>query len=388
MDIRRCRNVNDFRLLAKARLPAAVFHYLEGGADDERTLHWNTEAFEHYELISRSLQDVSDIDLSTRVLGMNLASPVIFAPTGVSRLFHQDGERAVTLAATKSGSLYTLSTLSTVNIEEVAELNSGPKMFQIYIHRDRGLTDEFLQRCRAAGYQALCLTVDTPLAGNRERDIRTGMTMPPRLTPGSLLDFLCHPYWLFNNVVRSKIEMANLVNRISGRGDVRSLIAYVNEQFDRSVHWDDAATLIKKWNGPFAIKGILSVDDAIRAADTGATAVIISNHGGRQLDGTPAAIDCLEEIVDAVGDRLEVILDGGIRRGTHVLKALALGANACMIGRPYLYGLAAAGQKGVEQVMDLLLGEIERNLALIGCAKLSELNSAYVRRRRNVIQAG
>lgn len=381
MNIERCRNVQDFRLLAKKRLPAAVFHYLDGGADDELTLGWNTKGFEHYELLTRSLEDVSRIDMSVEVLGQQLSSPLIFAPTGVSRLFHHDGERATASAAKACECLYSLSTLSTVSIEELAQVNDEAKMFQIYIHKDRGLTYEFIERCRATGYKALCLTVDTPLAGNRERDIQTGMTMPPKFTLKSLVDFLLHPYWLFNNLLREKIDMANLVHKAHDNTGAKTLIEYVNGQFDRSINWKDAEALVREWNGEFAIKGILSAEDARRAADIGATAVIVSNHGGRQLDGTAAAVDCLADIVDVVGERVDVILDGGIRRGTHVVKALALGAKACMIGRPYLYGLAAGGEKGVIRVIELLHKEIERDLALLGCASLSQLHSGFIRRR-------
>jgi L-lactate dehydrogenase (cytochrome) len=325
------------------------------------------------------LVNVSNINLETTILGQKIDWPVFLSPTGMSRLFHHDGERAVASAACKSGTLYTLSTLSSINLEDIGGHTNGPKMFQIYIHRDRGLTLEFIERSRAAGYDALCLTVDMPVAGNRERDLRTGMTMPPNMSLESIISFACHPEWTLNYLFHKKFGLENVRHRISkGSANASSVIDYVNEQFDTSITWDDAEKVIAAWGGPFAIKGITSAKDALHAINIGATAVIISNHGGRQLDSAPAPFDCLQEIVETVDGRAEIILDGGIRRGTHVLKALALGANACMIGRPYLYGLAAGGEKGVIRVLSLLRQEIERNMALIGCTDISELNHSFL----------
>ena len=375
MTIQACHNISHFRRLAQRRLPAAMFHYIDGGGDDEVTLRRNTTAFEQCRLMPRYLVDVSAVDTRTKVLGKTLEWPVFLAPTGMSRLFHHGKELAVARAAAKSGTLYTLSTLATTSLEDVAKATTGPKMFQIYILKDRGLTSEFVQRCKAAGYDALCLTVDMPVAGNRERDKVTGMTMPPKFGLGSLLNFAMHPGWSLNFLRHPDFRLANVVHRVDALGGgTMPLIEYVNSQFDRSVTWDDVAWLAKQWNGPFVVKGIQAVDDVRKARDAGATAVMISNHGGRQLDGAPAPIDCVAPIRDAVGDGLELIVDGGIRRGTHVIKALALGANACSIGRGYLYGLAAGGEAGVARSLSLLRAEIERDMALLGLRDIAAIN--------------
>lgn len=379
MRIDRCHNIADFRRLAKARLPAPLFHYIDGGADDEVTLRTNTAAFDQCRLVPDALADLSDMDLSTTVLGQKIAWPVFLSPTGMNRLFHHDGERAAARAAASLSTMYSLSTMATVSIEEIGAISDAPKCFQVYIHKDRELTYEFVDRARAANFSALALTVDTLVAGNRERDRVTGMVMPPRLTAASLLSFATHLDWAYNYLTHDKFELANVASRIRrGTDSLTSVIDYVNSQFDRAVTWSDAEQLIARWDGPFAIKGIMSVEDARRAADIGATAIMISNHGGRQLDGAAAPFEQLPAIADAVGDRIEIILDGGVRRGSHVLKALAMGARACMVGRGYLYALAAAGQPGVERALTLLRDEIERDMILMGCANLAELTRAKI----------
>jgi len=373
--IKDCNNTEDFRRLARKRLPAPLFHYIDGGADDEITLRRNTEAFNNVRLIPDALADLSHMDLSTTVLGQKIGWPVFLSPTGMTRLFHHDGERAVCRAAHKFDTMYSLSTISTVSIEEVGALTPGPKCFQLYIHKDRGLSLDFVERCKAAKFSALCLTVDTLVAGNRERDLVTGMVMPPKLTLSSLFSFATHPDWAWNYLTHEKFRLANVAGKIrAGTNSLTSVVGYINDQFDRSITWQDAGKMIQAWGGPFAIKGVMSVDDAKRAVDIGATAVMISNHGGRQLDGSTAPFDQLPAIVDAVGDKLEVILDGGVRRGTHVLKALSMGAKACMIGRGYLYALAAGGQPGVERALGKLRQEIERDMVLMGCSTVAELN--------------
>ncbi len=379
MRLSRCHNIADLRRMAQQRLPAPMFHYIDGGSDDEWTLRRNTTAFEDYELIPNYLRDISAIDLGTSLLGQKLAWPVFLAPTGMSRLFHHEAEPAVARAAQKFGTLYTLSTMGTTRIEEIATQGAGPWMFQIYILKDRALTTEFVDRCRAAKYHALCLTVDTALAGNRERDRVTGMTLPPRFSLKSFASFAAHPRWAWNLLKNPNFQIANVAHRVGDLGTV-SLIDYVNAQFDRTVTWEDVAWLVKQWGGPFVLKGIQSPADARRAVEVGASAIMISNHGGRQLDGAPAPIDCVGPIRDAVGDRLELIVDGGVRRGTHVLKALALGANAVSIGRPYLYGLASGGQAGVERALGLLKSEVERSMALLGCRSIAEIGPGHVRR--------
>lgn len=370
-----CHNTADFRKLAKKRLPAPLFDYIDGGADDESTLRRNTEAFSNVRLIPNALADLSSMDLSTEILGQKIDWPVFCAPTGMSRLFHHEGERAACRAAHAAGTMYSLSTLSTVSIEEVGALTPGPKCFQIYIHKDRELSYDFIQRCKEAKFSALCLTVDTLVAGNRERDLYSGMVMPPKFTLSSLLSFMAHPAWAFNYLTSEKFQLANVAGKVSlGTSKLVSVIDYLNSQFDRSITWKDAEEAINAWGGPFAIKGVMSVEDAKKAVDIGATAIMVSNHGGRQLDGATAPFDQLPAIVDAVGDKIEVILDGGVRRGTHVLKALAMGAKACMVGRGYLWALAAGGQPGVERALSKLRQEVERDMILMGCSSPADLS--------------
>ena len=382
LSLSRCNNINDLRSLAKRRLPRSMFHYIDGGADDEVTLRRNTDAFDEYEIQPRFLRPVDKIDTTVTLFGKKLDVPFFIAPTGMSRLFHHTKENAVARAAAKFGTAYSLSTLGTASLEEIAKETDGPKIFQIYILKDRELTQEFVDRCKAANYDVLCLTVDVPLAGNRERDKVTGMTMPPRFTMKSLFSFFTHLNWSFNLLLHPDFRLANVVHRVDALGKgAMGLIEYVNGQFDRTVTWDDAARLIQQWGGPFVIKGILTAEDAKRAREIGATALMISNHGGRQMDGVPAAIDCLASIKDVVGSDMELILDGGIRRGTHILKALALGADAVSIGKAYLYGLAAGGQKGVELALQILKDELERDMALMGCGTIQELSTEFVKHR-------
>ncbi len=374
MNLNHCINIRNLQQMASRRLPRPIIDFLEGGAEDEWTLGENTRAFERYPLVARTLVDISRVDLSTRLLGQDLDWPVIVAPTGASQLFHVDAEPAVARAAAETGTLYTLSTMSNTSLEDVGTASDAAKAFQLYVFRDRSRVESLVERSRAAGYRALVLTVDTPLSGNRERDRANGMSIPPRWTARNVLQFAGKPAWSLNAKLRCRFELANFSD--VGAGDTHGLaLDYVNRQFDRSVTWEQAAWLAKLWNGPLAIKGILSPGDAQRAADIGATAVWISNHGGRQLDGVTAAVDCLPAIRRAVGKDIEIILDGGVRRGTHVLKALALGANACAVGRPCLYGLAAAGQAGVTLSLSILRAELERAMALAGCPTLADVNS-------------
>ena len=379
MNLKDCHNYNDFRKLAKKKLPLPIFHYIDGGSDDEVTLNRNTESFNDCDLIPNVLADVNNIDLSTTVLGQKIDFPLFPSPTAMHRLYHYEGERASARAVEKMGTIFGTSTMGTVSIEEIAKVNKGPKLFQLYIHKDRGLTDNLIERCKKAGFNSMCLTVDTVVAGNRERDRRTGFTTPPKLTLGSLLSFAAHPGWTINNLIHEKFELANIVHMTQkGTSIDKSVIDYINEQFDPAMNWKDAEYCVKKWNGPFALKGVMSVEDAKKAIDIGCTAVIISNHGGRQLDGSRAPFDQLAEIVDAVGDKIEVILDGGVRRGTHVIKALSLGAKACSFGKGYLFALAAGGQKGVEVILEKMKEEIYRDMTLMGCKTVSELNRSKV----------
>ena len=378
--VEHCYNIAELRKLAQKRLPAPMFHYIDGAADEEWTLRRNTAAFDAYEFQPRCLVDVARIDMSATVFGERIEWPFFCSPTALSRLFHHEGERAVARAAHAAGTFYSLSSFSSMSIEEVAALSPGPKAFQVYVLKDRGLTREFLQRAREAGFKALQLTVDVAVSGNRERDIVTGMTVPPKLSLMSLIDIALHPAWVYRHLTTPKIEMANVAHRPPpGSEKLGGIIQYLNNQLDRSVTWDDAEWMIGEWGGPFAIKGVMTAADAKRARAVGATAVMLSNHGGRQLDFSPAPFDTLKEVVDAVGGTLDIILDGGVRRGVHVLKALALGATACSGGRPYLFGLAAAGERGVAQALKILRTEIERDMALLGCARLADIDASLVR---------
>jgi len=383
MKLKDCHNFEDFRKLAKKKLPSPIFHYIDGGADDEVTLNRNTSSFNDYDLVPSVLNDVSNVDISTTVLGEKIDFPLFPAATAMHRLYHHEGEVASAKAAEKMGTIFGTSTMGTVSIEEIAKVNKGPKLFQLYIHKDRGLTDNLLERCKKSGFSSMCLTVDTVVAGNRERDRRTGFTTPPKLTLGSLLSFALHPGWTINNLTREKFKLANIIHMTQkGTSIDKSVIDYINEQFDPAMNWKDAEYCVKKWNGPFALKGVMSVEDAKKAIDIGCTAVMISNHGGRQLDGSRAPFDQLAEIVDAVGDKIEVILDGGVRRGTHVLKALSLGAKACSFGKGYLFALAAGGQKGVEKILENMKTEINRDMKLMGCKNVGELNRSKLIHRK------
>ena len=383
MKLKNCYNFDDFRKLAKQNLPSPIFHYIDGGADDEVTLNRNTDSFNDCDLIPNVLSDVSNVDLSTTVLGQKIDFPLFLAATAMHRLYHHHGERATAKAAEKMGTMFGISTMATVSIEEIAKLTSGPKLFQLYIHKDKGLTDNLIERCKQTGFNSMCLTVDTLVAGNRERDRRTGFTTPPKLTLSSLLSFALHPGWTLNNLLHEKFKLANLIHMTDKGSSIdKSVIDYINEQFDTSMNWKDAEYCVKKWGGPFALKGVMSVEDAKKAIDIGCSAIMISNHGGRQLDGSRAPFDQLAEIVDAVGDKIEVILDGGIRRGTHVLKALALGAKACSFGKGYLFALGAGGQKGVEAVLEKMKAEIERDMILMGCRSIKELSRSKIAFRK------
>jgi len=379
MNLKDCHNVKDFRKLAKKKLPAPIFHYVDGGADDEITLKRNTDSFNKCDLIPNVLTGASDIDLSTTVLGQKIDFPLFLSATAMHRLYHHEGERATARAADKMGTMFGISTMSTTSIEDIGNLTKGPKLFQLYIHKDKGLTDNLIDRCKKSGFKSMCLTVDAVVAGNRERDHRTGFSTPPRLTLGSLLSFALHPTWSLNYLFRKKFELSNVIHTTDKGSKIdQSVMNYMNEQFETKMSWSDAEYCVKKWGGPFALKGVMSVEDAKKAVDIGCTAIIISNHGGRQLDGSRTPFDQLTEIVDAVGDKIEVILDGGVRRGTHVLKALALGAKACSFGKGYLFALGAGGQQGIELLLQKMKAEINRDMILMGCKSIKDLNRSKV----------
>lgn len=380
--LKHCHNVADLRLLAKQRLPGPIFHYIDGAADDEVTYRRNTEAFEDCDLVPNVLAGVEEIDMSVQVLGQKLAMPLFCSPTALQRLFHRDGERAVARAAEKFGTYFGVSALGTVSLAEIGKLIRTPKLFQFYFHKDRGLNDAMVERAQAAGFDALALTVDTITGGNRERDLYTGFTSPPRLTLKSLASFALHPGWARDYFFGEPFELAELKDFVEQGSNVSvSVGEYFGGMLDQSMNWSDAEALRVKWGGPFCLKGIMSVADAKKAIDIGADAIMVSNHGGRQLDGSRAPFDQIAELADAVGDQIEIICDGGIRRGSHVLKALAAGARACSGGRMYLYALAAAGQPGVEKALGNMKAEIERDMKLMGVTRVDQLNRDMLRYR-------
>ena len=380
--LKNCHNVEDLRLLAKQRLPGPIFHYIDGAADDEVTYRRNTSAFDDCDLVPNVLAGVENIDMSVTVMGQKLAMPVFCSPTALQRLFHHDGERAVARAAEKFGTMFGVSALGTVALKEIGDMISTPKLFQFYFHKDRGLNDAMVERAQEAGFNALALTVDTITGGNRERDLYTGFTSPPRLSLRSLMSFVVHPSWALNYFFREAFELAELKDFVQQGSNVAVSIGdYFAEMLDQSMNWADAEALRAKWNGPFCLKGVMSVADAKKAVDIGADAIMVSNHGGRQLDGSRSPFDQISEISDAVGDKIDVILDGGVRRGTHVLKAIAAGARACSGGRMYLYSLAAAGQPGVEKALQNLRTEIERDMKLLGVTNIAQIDRTMLRYR-------
>ena len=380
--INSCHNFKDFRNLAKSRLPSPIFHYIDGAADDEVTYRRNTEAYDQCDLVPNVLTGVENIDMSTTVMGQKLDLPIYCAPTALQRLFHPDGVIGVGKAAEKFGTMFGVSSLGTASIEEIANLISTPKLFQLYVHKDQGLNDYLIDQCKEHNFDTMAVTVDSSVGGNRERDLYTGFTIPLNLSIRSIISFATHPAWAFNYFTKPKWELSNLNKHVTeGTNLMTSIGDYFTKMLDNSLSWKKIEEINQKWGKPFAIKGIMSVEDAKKAVDVGATAIMISNHGGRQLDGSRSPFDQLEEIVNAVGDKIDVICEGGIRRGTHILKALSLGAKACSGGRMYLYALAAGGQKGVERALGNLKKEIERDMILMGVSNIGELSKKNLRFR-------
>ncbi len=381
MRLKHCHNFHDFRKLAERRLPGPIFNYIDGGADDEVTYRRNTEAFETCDLIPSVLTGVKDVDLSVTVMGQKLDMPVYCSPTALQRLFHHNGERAVAAAAEKYGTMFGVSSLGTVSMEEIAQQINTPQAYQFYFHKDRGLNKVMMERAKNAGIEVMMLTVDSITGGNRERDLRTGFSIPFRLTLGGLIQFAIKPMWGINYVTHEKFRLPQLEEHVDMSGGASSIGDYFTNMLDPSMTWSDVEEMVKLWDGQFCLKGIMSADDARKAVDIGCTGIIISNHGGRQLDGSRSSFDQLAEIVDAVGDKIDVIFDGGVQRGTHVLKALSLGAKAVGIGRMYLYALAAAGQSGVERALELMHAELERDMKLMGCTSIEQLSRKNLRFR-------
>jgi L-lactate dehydrogenase (cytochrome) len=380
--IESCNNVKDFRHLARQRLPFPIFDYIDGAADDELTKARNSSAFDDCDLVPNVLTGVEQIDLSATIMGQKVSMPLMLSPTALQRLFHWQGERAVGAVAQSENIWFGISSLATVSLEEIGASIASPKMFQFYYHRDKGLNAALIARAKLAGFNALTLTVDTIVGGNRERCLRSGFTSPPRITPRSFLSYAAKPRWALNYLLRERFALPNLDSHVAeGTNIALSVADYFNNMLDQSLDWAAAEALAASWSGQFCLKGIMSVDDARRAADIGASAIMVSNHGGRQLDGSRAPFDQLAEIVDAVGDRIDVILDGGVRRGTHILKALSLGAKGVSGGRLYLYALAAGGQAGVARAVSNLRRELERDMKLMGVTRIDQLHRGNLRWR-------
>ncbi|HEY8595195.1 MAG TPA: alpha-hydroxy acid oxidase [Devosiaceae bacterium] len=381
MRLKDCHNFHDFRRLAQKRLPGPIFNYIDGAADDEVSYRRNTESYESCDLVPNVLRGVENVDLSVTVMGQKLAMPFYCSPTALQRLFHHRGERAVAAAAAKYGTMFGVSSLGTVSIEEMRKAHDNPQVYQFYFHKDRGLNSAMMSRAKQAGVNVMMLTVDSITGGNRERDLRTGFSIPFRLTLGGMTQFAIKPLWGINYVTHEKFRLPQLDEHVDMGGGAMSIGKYFTEMLDPSMTWDDVAKMVREWNGQFCLKGIMSVEDARRAVEIGCTGIILSNHGGRQLDGSRAPFDQLAEIVDAVGDRIDVIMDGGVHRGTHVLKALSLGAKAVGAGRYYLFPLAAAGQAGVERALGLMRDELVRGMKLMGCTSVDQLSRDNLRFR-------
>lgn len=369
----RALNIDELRRLARHRLPKTIFEFIDGGAQDEVTARANRDDFGRHVFLPRTLTDISVRSLATTILGTPAAAPLVLAPTGLAGIVSRHGELSAARAAEPRGVPYCLSTMSTCTIEQIAAASDVPRWFQLYVLRDRGLTKTFIDRAKASGCKALVLTVDTKLQGPRERDMRNGFTVPPRFTLGTLVDFASHFRWLLDVGLGPRITFRNFEGTGVDATNAMTITQFIAGQYDLTVSYRDLEWFKTQWGGPVAVKGILTGADAIRAVDHGADGIIVSNHGGRQLDGAISAIRALPRVVDAVAGRAEVILDGGVRRGADVVKALCLGARACMIGRAWLYGLAAGGEAGVGRSLDILLREIDVAMALLGRPTLAEL---------------
>ena len=375
----RAASVADLRRIARRRLPGGVFDYIDGGAEDERTLATNEAAFAATTFRPRVLPGINEVDISSSVLGRQCSYPLVLAPTGFTRIADPEGELAVARAAERAGLPYALSTLSTRSIEEVRAVSAGRLWFQVYAWRDRGLVKEMIDRAAGAHFEAIVFTVDAPVLGRRERDVRRGFSLPPSLGPGTIIDGARHPAWTWKFVRSEPIRFANVVGRDVGDGaSPVNLSDYINTQFDPALAWPDVEWLRSVWDGPIVLKGIQRVEDAVLAADAGVEASALSNHGGRQLDGAPATFSLVAPVADAVGGRIDVICDGGVRRGSDIVKALAAGATACMAGRAYLYALGAAGERGVDRVLSWFRDDMRRTMTLLGAPSVDALDRSLL----------
>jgi L-lactate dehydrogenase (cytochrome) len=381
MKLTDCYNFHDFRKLAERRLPSPIFNYIDGAAEDETTYLRNSQSFETCDLVPNILRGVADVDISVQVMGQNLDIPIYCSPTALQRIFHHSGENAVAAAADKYGTLFGVSSLGTVSLQEIRKRYQGPQCYQFYFHKDRGLNKAMLENAKEVGVDIMMLTVDTITGGNRERDLRTGFSIPFKLSLGGLYEFGIKPAWALNYLLHEKFSFPQLDDFVDMSDGAMSVGSYFTEMLDPDMNWDDVAEMVAFWDGQFCLKGVMSVADAKRAVDIGCTGIVISNHGGRQLDGSRSPFDQLGEIVDAVGDQIDVIMDSGIQRGSHVIKALSMGAKAVGGGRFYLYALAAAGQAGVERALNIMRTEIERDMRLMGAKSIADLSRNNLRFR-------
>ena len=381
MQLKHCHNFNDFRTLAKRRIPGPIFNYIDGAADDEKTYDRNTKSFDDCDLVPSILRGTETVDMSVTVMEQKLNLPIYCSPTALQRLFHHQGENAVAAAAAKFGTMFGVSSLGTVSLTEVREKYKTPQCYQFYFHKDRSLNKAMLESAKAAGVDVMMLTVDTITGGNRERDLRTGFSIPFKLSLSGIYQFAIKPMWGINYLTHPKFSLPQLDDHVDMSGGALSIGRYFTEMLDPTMNWADVEEMVRLWDGQFCLKGVMSPEDAKKAVDIGCSGIVISNHGGRQLDGSRAPFDQLAEIVDAVGDKIDVIMDSGIQRGTHVIKALSLGAKAVGGGRFYLYALAAAGQQGVERALELMQTEIERDMRLMGVKSISELSRENLRFR-------
>jgi L-lactate dehydrogenase (cytochrome) len=382
-------NVEDLRQLAKRKVPKAIFEYIDHGSYDQLSLNANRNDLNAVRFRQRVLIDADNRSLATTMLGEKVSMPVAIAPTGLTGLMHGNGEMLAAKAAEAAGIRFTLSTMSICSIEDIREATKAPFWFQLYVFKDRGFSEEVIQRAKDAGCSALFLTVDLPMRGQRHCDIKNGLVVPPRLTARNAFDIMTKPGWLAGVLMGKRKSFGNVDHYLKNKGGIWAAGRWGGDNFDRSLSWDDVNWIRKLWPGKLVIKGILDPEDARRAADMGAEGIVVSNHGGRQLDGTPGTITVLPRIADAVRDRSEILFDSGIRSGQDVLKALALGAHGCLIGRAYLYGLAAMGQAGVTKALDLIAEELKVAMSLTGVRDVADVSrdilyDTYDDPRRNI----
>ena len=379
--LQKAASIEDLRKMARRRLPGGVFDYIDGGAEDEVAMDRNTRGFRDMEFVPRVLRDMGTVDTTGTILGRDVPFPLILAPTGFTRIAHPPGELAVARAAERAGLPYSLSTMGTRSVEEVAAVSNGSKWFQVYVWRDKGLLKDMILRAGEAGFDVLCITVDAAMLGRRERDVRRGFTLPPKIGINILFEGMIRPSWSLRFAFSEPISFANVAGNTNIDGSTAvDLAAFMNEQFDPALSWEDVEWMRSLWDGPVLVKGVQSVADAVIARDRGLDGIVLSNHGGRQLDSAPSIIELVQPVAEAVGGDLDIVCDGGVRRGSDIVKALALGATSCMIGRPYLYGLAAAGEEGVDWVIEHLRTGMKRDMALCGVASVAELTPDLIYR--------